>query len=207
MKLNNTDVKDLGFHLNPLYSIGSPEPKIYTVEIPFSDQIIDLTESFGKVTYYPRSIDFTLEKLRPKDTWLSSYNSFIQAFHGKKVKLQVPYDNTHYFIGRLSVSPLSRGDYMSFGVNVVCEPYRYKNAVTVVSRVVTTTKSTILTNEQKPVVPVIVTDASVQIVHGTNSYSINAGTHTLPIVLVQGDNAITINGTATVTFTYQEGVL
>lgn len=207
MKLNNIDVKSMGFHLNPLYSISAPEPKIYTVEIPFSDKVIDLTESFGKVTYQQRVIQFTLEKLRPKDAWLDGYNSFVQAYHGKSVQLVVPYDDTHYFIGRVVVSPMVRGDFMSFTVTVTCEPYRYKNAITTVNVSVDGTQEVILTNEQKPVVPTIITDASIQVVHGANTYSINAGTHKLPIVLEQGNTSIQFIGTANVSITYQEGAL
>lgn len=207
MKLNNINVKDMGFHLNPLYSISAPEPKIYIVEIPFSDKVIDLTESFGKVTYYPREIQFTLEKLRPKDAWLDAYNSFVQSYHGKSVRLVVPYDDTHYFNGRLVASSMVRGDFMSFSVTVTCDPYRYKNEITEVNVSVAGTQEVILTNEQKPVVPTIITDASVQVIHGANSYSINAGTHRLPIVLEQGDTSVQFIGTANVSITYQEGAL
>ena len=145
----------------------------------FSDKVIDLTESFGKVTYYPREIQFTLEKLRPKDAWLDAYNSFVQSYHGKSVRLVVPYDDTHYFNGRLVASSMVRGDFMSFSVTVTCDPYRYKNEITEVNVSVAGTQEVILTNEQKPVVPTIITDASVQVIHGANSYSINAGTHRL----------------------------
>ena len=80
-----------------------------------------------------------------------------------------PNDSSHYFVGRLRVSRLEfQGVTGHVEITGRLEPYRYKNSVTVVSHEVTTTKSIVLTNEQKPVVPTIVTDAEVQIVHGTN---------------------------------------
>ena len=79
---NNINVKDgAGAPFIIPYSISAPEPKknLHWLRFPFfSDKVIDLTESFGKVTYYPREIQFTLEKLRPKDAWLDAYNSFWQ---------------------------------------------------------------------------------------------------------------------------------
>ena len=83
----------------------------------------------------------------------------------------------------------------------------YKDDETVVNVSVDGTQEVILTNEKMPTIPTIVTDAPIQVIHGANSYSINEGTHRLPIVLEQGDTSIQLNGTANVSITYQEGVL
>lgn len=201
---------DYELSLDPGYVIPDANPIALYVEVPGRNGSLDLSESLtGSMTYSDRdgfSARFTIIKDRASCEALRQQLTL--DLHGKKVTIVEPNDSSHYFVGRLRVSRLEfQGVTGHIEITGRLEPYRYKNAVTVVSHAVTTTKSIVLTNEQKPVIPTIVTDASVQIVHGTNSYSINAGTHTLPIVLVQGDNAITINGTATVTFTYQEGAL
>lgn len=211
-KLNNVTTETLGFHLNPNFSIQAPQPKIYTVEIPFSSNVIDLTESFGEVAYQQRQVNFTLEKLRPKDTWYQDYSNFVNQYNGKVVQLVAPYDTTHYFLGRVSVAPMRRGDHLSFDVSVLCEPYRYKNDPTVVNLTIdaTGTLTTTLVNSRKKVIPTITVSASTQVVFGSISKTISAGTHTLTdIVLVEGNNSITFNAAegTTITVTYQEGAL
>ena len=42
-------------------SIGNPEPKIITVEIPGSDGVKDLTETFGSVKYKNRTLTFDFD--------------------------------------------------------------------------------------------------------------------------------------------------
>jgi len=211
-KLNNVTTETLGFHLNPNFSIQAPQPKIYTVEIPFSSHVIDLTESFGEVAYQQRQVNFTLEKLRPKDTWYQDYSNFVNQYNGRLVQLVAPYDDSYYFKGRVSVAPMRRGDHLSFDVSVLCEPYRYKQYETVVNLTVTTggTLSTVLINSRKRVIPTITVSASTQVVFGSTSTAISAGTYTLTnIVLVEGDNPITFNAAngTTITITYQEGAL
>lgn len=211
-KLNNVTTETLGFHLNPNFSIQAPQPKIYTVEIPFSSNVIDLTESFGEVAYQQRQVNFTLEKLRPKETWYQDYSNFVNQYNGRLVQLVAPYDDGYYFKGRVSVAPMRRGDHLSFDVSVLCEPYRYKQYETVVNLTVTTggTLTTTLVNSRKKVIPTITVSASTQVVFGSTSTAISAGTYTLTnIVLVDGDNNITFNAAngTTITITYQEGEL
>lgn len=211
-KLNNVTTETLGFHLNPNFSIQAPQPKIYTVEIPFSSNVIDLTESFGEVAYQQRQVNFTLEKLRPKETWYQDYSNFVNQYNGRLVHLVAPYDDGYYFKGRVSVAPMRRGDYLSFDVSVLCEPYRYKEYETVVNFTIgaTGTLTTTLVNSRKRVIPTIIVSASTQVAFGSISKSISTGTHILTdIVLVEGDNEITFNADngTTITVIYQEGEL
>ena len=207
--INNISTKSLGFHLNPLFSIGQPKVKKIMVDVPFSHGQLDLTESVtDEVLYGNRLIKFTLEKTRPKSEWYSVYNDFVSRFHGKVVEVVPPYETDYYFKGRMEVGAMARGDYMSFQVLIDCEPFRIKNNLTIVSLSSTATESTVnLENSFAKTVPTIETDGAITVKHNSNQWSLNAGNHTLPIILNQGSNSIRVSGEAHVVIRYQERVI
>ena len=207
--INDVSTKSMGFHLNPLYIVESPEAKTFYVDIPYGDGSIDLTEAVtGKVSYEDRLIKFVLERLRPKHSWQSYYNNLVKNYHGKTIRLVMPDMEGYHFEGRMSVGQFNKGDYLSIRCEVLCKPYKLKDTITSNTFESTTTEQlVILQNEMMETVPTFTTTAQVTIKHGTNQWTINAGTHTLAIVLQQGDNQIYLEGNATVTIEYQEGVL
>lgn len=199
----------MGFHLNPLYIVESPEAKTFYVDIPYGDGSIDLSEAVtGRVSYRDRKVKFNLERLRPKDSWQAYYDDFVKAYHGRTVELVMPDMEGYHFKGRLKVGEFTKGDFLSIPCEVTCKPYKYKNTITSSTFTSTTTEQlVILQNEMMETVPTFTTTAEVTVKHGANSYVIGAGTHKLPIVLKQGANQIYLEGNATVTIKYQEGVL
>lgn len=213
IKLDDVYLDELGFNISPTYVIGAPEPKTFSVDVPFANGSIDLTESLtGGVSFRDRSITFELQKLRPKNTWQSSYHNLLNLFQGKKVRIQMPYDDDHYFLGRIKFNELTRGDYMSVACSAIVEPYRYKNLLTTQTFDVDTNQTVyVIPNESMLTVPTITTDQALFIKQGTTQWSVNAGTHKLALILQKGDNEITLqnlaSGTAQVTFEYQEGAL
>ncbi len=92
-----------------------------------------------------------------------------------------------------------------------CDPYRYKNNITVCEYDVSGTLNITLQNERMPTTPMITTDAEMQLVWGAsgeNSLTLNAGTHRYTgLLLLEGDNEFTVNGTGHIKFEYQEGAL
>ena len=183
--------------------VGEAQPKTNYVNIPYGNGSIDLTEALGGVTYNDRIItaDFVIKNYDE-----DLYSSLKNELHGLKTTISVKAG--YHFVGRVRVLPFYRqGTAGRFSIEVVCEPYMYKDDETVVNVSVDGTQEVILTNEKMTTIPTIVTDAPIQVIHGYNTYSINAGTHRLPIVLEQGDTAIQLTGTANVTIAYQEGVL
>ena len=65
-----------------------------------------------------------------------------------------------------------------------------------------------LVNSRKRAVPTITATSPFTIYHGSNTYSIGAGTFTIPeIELTEGVNDIAVKGSGTITFTWQEGDL
>ena len=92
-----------------------------------------------------------------------------------------------------------------------CEPYKYKLAKTVVSKVVNGTDNIVLTNSRKRAVPevTIATEGSINIVfQSVNVWDLGSGSYTLPeLELTEGENTVTITGTGTITFRWWEGDL
>ena len=207
--INDISSKSMGFHLNPLYVIESPIPKTYYVDVPFADGSLDLTEAVtGKVQYQDRLVSLIFERLRPKDSWQTYYNNLVKSYHGKTVRLVMPDMEGYHFIGRMTVGQFTKGDYLSIPCEVNCKPYKFKDTVTSDTFTSTTTESVvILQNEMMETVPTFTTNAEVTVKHGANSYVIGAGTHKLAIVLKQGANSLSLIGNASVTISYQEGVL
>jgi len=191
------------------YSIGMPEPKTNYVSIPYGNGSIDLTEALtGSVQYNDRKIEATFEIIGNRETIQNGFSTIKNIIHGEKFNISVPEDDGYYYIGRIILEGLENKITSGvFDVVMICEPYRYKNDVTIIVVNVDGTQEVILSNEQKKAVPTFITNAEVQIVFAGNSYSISAGTHVLPIVLEKGDNSLQLNGTANVTISYQEGAL
>lgn len=203
MIINNIDTSSRGLFLTNL-EIGEAEPKTKYIDIPYGNGSIDLTEALiGEVVYSDRVVKatFLIENYNE-----AIYDGLKSELHGLKTTISTK--SGYYFICRIKIKPfIRRGTAGVFELEAICNPYMLKDNITTVSVSVVGTQEVILSNEQKRAVPTFVTDAEVQIVFGSGSYTVNAGTHTLPIVLEKGDNAIQFNGTANVTITYQEGAL
>lgn len=183
--------------------VGEATPKTNYVNIPYGNGSIDLTEALGGVTYNDRIVkaDFVIKNYDE-----DKYSSIKNELHGLKTTISVK--DGYHFIGRVRVLPFYRqGTAGRFSIEAICSPYMLRDELTEVSLSIDGTQEVIIINEKMPTIPTIVTDVSIQVIHGANSYSINAGTHRLPIVLEQGDTSIQLIGTANVSITYQEGVL
>ena len=96
-------------------------------------------------------------------------------------------------------------------VECECEPYKYKTAKTVVTKAVNGTEVITLTNARKRAVPeiTITTDTSLNIVYQTyNVWDLGSGSYTLPdLELLEGENTVTVTGTGTIVFSWQEAML
>ena len=92
-----------------------------------------------------------------------------------------------------------------------CEPYKYKLAKTVVTQAVDGTETVTLTNGRKRAVPLVTieTEASLRIVYGDNFiWDLGSGSYTLPeLELMEGVNNVTVTGTGSIAFEWQEGDL
>lgn len=170
---------------------------------------LDLTEFFGYPQYDDVTHKFTFVILGEDLT--GQYNIIKNALHGVKGKITFDDDPSHYYIGRVFVSPLSINKTVgTITLECDCEPFRYKSEETVISRAVDGTDIIVLTNGKKRAVPLvtIVTETTLRLEYGYNIWDLGAGAFRLPeMELTEGENNVTVTGTGQITFTYREADL
>lgn len=190
-------------------TLAVPEAKTNTVDIPYSNSSIDLTEYFGDVVYKNRTItlSFYVSDYSKKYEVASEVTNLL---HGKTRKIIIPSYPDYYFRGRCSVSSteVSNNKTYQITVSASCYPYRLKNSTTSVTASATGTIT--LSNDAMPATLNITVDADeVIFTFEGGVYDLTKGTHTLAKALPDGGTDIKIttltNGSAT--FEYQEGAL
>lgn len=192
--------------------IGAPEVKRHTVDIAGADGELDFTDYFGEPKYQNAQHRFTFESIQPRNDQLQQYTDIKNAIHGKKGRIILDDDPSFFYVGRCTVSKYTNEKNIGkITVECDCEPYKYKMAETVVTRAVSGTDTIVLTNSRKRAVPLVTisTNTSMTLVYNVdNVWTLSAGSYMLPeLELVEGDNAVTVTGTGTVTFRWREGEL
>ena len=207
----NTAAETLGLKLFAL-SMPPPEPKTSYIDVPGRDGSIDVSALDGFVHYKDRTITLSFSYFGSYSQWFAAVSQLNSLLLGQKLKLTISDDPGYYYFGRFSVStdksnPVS-GDIVVTGQ---CSPYKFKTNVTVVEQDISGSAEITLTNERMPSTPTITTDAEMQLVWGAsgeNSLTLNAGTlRYTGLLLLEGDNEFTVNGTGHIKFEYQEGAL
>lgn len=192
--------------------IGAPEIKRQTIDIAGADGELDFTDFFGEPKFANVQHQFTFESIRPRNEQLSQYTDLKNKIHGKKGRIILDDDPSFFYVGRCSVSKYTNEKNIGkITVTCDCEPYKYKAAETVVTQAVDGVEEVHLTNGRKRAVPLVTieTDTSLNIVFNTyNIWDLSAGAFRLPeLELAEGDNIVTVTGTGTITFTWQEAIL
>lgn len=191
--------------------IGSPEVKETKIDIPGADSELDLTEFFGEAKFSNVTHKFEFSTIVPASEFLSLFSTIKNSLHGKKMRIILDGDPHFYYVGRLHVSSFKNDKNIGqISIEADCEPYKYKLEKTVVQATVANSATVTLTNSRKRAVPevAITTTGSIRIEYQGNIWDLGAGSYTLPeLELVEGANAVTLTGTGTVTFTWQEGDL
>lgn len=193
--------------------VTPPEPKTNYVELDGMSGTLDLSESLtGEVAYKDRTVTatfWTSEKTMVDRKIL--LQNIVRALHGKKIKVIEPDDPYHYFYGRLKVKSASHFPaYLTFNVEITCEPWRYANEET--ERIVdldgVETNVVIRNTGVKTLCPEITVSGSATLTYKGASVALTDGIYKISdIKLYQGYNIVTVNGNGTVTFTYREADL
>lgn len=192
--------------------IGSPAVKTRKIDIEGADSALDLTDFFGGPTYEDVTHKFEFSTIVEPSEFLSLFSTVKNALHGKKMRIILDGDPLFYYIGRLHVSSFTNDKNIGIiSVEAECEPYKYKLEKTVAEIYVNGTFTADLPNGRKRSVPEvsIVSDGSLHIVfQESNVWDLGSGSYTLPeLELTEGENLVTVTGTGTITFTWQEGDL
>jgi len=200
--------KDFGLLLQGK-EIGSPAIKVSKIDIPGADGSLDVTDYFGGAKFENVKHKFEFTTIAPRTEYYSLFSTIKNAIHGKKERIVIDGDPSFYYVGRCSVSAFTNDKGAGFvTVECDCEPYKYKQNKTTVTKDISGTQVITLTNGRKRAVPEITTTAAMTIAFGDGLWTTSAGTYTIPeLELVEGDNTVEVTGTGSITFTWQEGDL
>lgn len=203
---------DLHLVLSVCPDMPPAKAKTTYIDIPGADGSIDLTEVHGEVKFEDRENEYTFTMI-PGDemTWEEKMSEVSGLLHGKRCKVTIDKDEDYYWDARVSVDSFeSDKNLHQIVIAVKAHPYKYKQYITKRTLNLTGTATTVmLTNGRKSVCPVIeCTNDNTVITVGDLTVNLSAGKHEiLDIQLKQGLNRVTVSGSGTVTFTYQEGEL
>lgn len=190
-----------------------PKPEINTIVVPGRNSPIRYTETFGRVSYEPRTFDITLSRLCTRKDFDESLAELTNRFSGKLCKIKTTENLNLYVLGTIifdaEYDPLA-----GKGIVVIssedADSYKYHAEETIVRE--TGNKVVVLTNDFMPVVPKVTvtseTSLSWKVGEDTFHKTMSAGTFTFPeLELSFGDNEITLETDGEVTFSYREGRL
>lgn len=204
---NTTHSSTWGLYLSST-DIEKPTPKTSYVDIPFGDGSADLSEASGEVKYAMRKVNMKLQYVSTTALFETKLTAFANELQGQKVKIIFDKDPTYYYYGRLNISYSKKGVIGEVVVEAICDPYKYKLAVTEQTESITTSGTVTIHNDRKKAYPKITTTAAFSIVKDGVTYSYGTVTDlqtTIP--LYEGNNVLVCTGTGTITFKWQEGAL
>lgn len=193
-------------------TLDQPEPRLYTIDIPGADGVLDATAARGRVTYKNRTLtaefDCVYQTRASYDAACATLNT---AHHGRQVEIIMDSDPQHVLTGRAAWEHTVDGLAATHTLTVDCQPYRMANAETAQTFEVSGELAIVLQNAQKAVIPVFDTEAggmAVKLPTGAQYTILQTGGYTIPEVCLQeGANPMTLIGTGRVAIRYREGVL
>ena len=202
---------DLGLILGKK-EIGAPAVKDEKTDIPGGDGSLDQTEFFGEPKYDNRTHRFDFSTLAPAEEFPTVYSRVLNRLHGRKMRIILDDDPLYFYIGRCHVSPFTNEKGVGMiSVECDCQPYKYKQDQTVIAQVVSGTQEIRLTNGRKRAVPevqIYTESGSIRIEYQGSIWDLGTGVYTLPeLELTEGENPVTVTGTGTISFAWQEGDL
>lgn len=206
--------RDLNLVLSNV-DVSPATPKTVYVDIPGADGSLDLSEALGEVKFSDRTLKFTFTMPPGGDlsesAWEAKKTQVSNRLNGLACQITLDKDPGYYWQGRATVDEyLSTKRLRQFVISAVVRPYKLKQEVTVVSTAISSDGTTVtLKNSRRPVCPTVsCTNDNTKVVFGGATYVFGQGEHkNLGVRLVEGDNKVTVSGTGTVTFTYQEADL
>ena len=202
---------DLGLILGKK-ELGTPAVKDEKTDNPGGDGSLDQTEFFGEPKYENRTHRFDFSTMAPAEEFPAVYSRVLNRLHGKKMRIILDDDPLYFYLGRLHVSNFtSEKGVGTISVECDCDPYKYKIDFTVIAQAISGTQAITLTNGRKRAVPevqIYTASGSIRIEYQGSIWDLGTGVYTLPeLELIEGENIVTVTGTGTVTFVWQEGDL
>lgn len=107
-------------------TVSPPKPKTNIVEVPGTDQVIDLSEVLtGEIHYKQREIKCEYIMMCDRSKWPALYTDILNHLHGKLMQIILDEDKEYYYTGRAEVSKwkLERGA-AEITITAQVEPYK-----------------------------------------------------------------------------------
>ena len=202
---------DLNLILAP-FTPAPAVPQTNLLKVPGRNGLLDLTEANGEVKFDSREFSFEFTVAADDDlTFDERLSAVSNALNGRKCKITLERDPDFYWLGRCAVDQYEQDKNIGkIVVKATVDPYKLKQSATVASVALSSEEKMVaLENDRMSAVPVIeCTDDGAVVGFGGKTYTLNAGTSKiLDIRFVEGGNVLTLSGTGTITFTWQEGAL
>lgn len=107
-------------------SVAHPNPALKIIEVPGSDEPIDLTTFLtGNVNYGQRQGSWSFHVVNGFENWEAIRVKIVTAIHGKRFKVRLMDDPDYYYEGRLTVGSWESGAQMSsISINYQFNPYK-----------------------------------------------------------------------------------
>lgn len=189
--------------------IGMPEPQTIVLDVPGRSGRLDLSEVLtGDISYGNREIKMELAAEVDTERWIEMCLHIFNKYHGRNVQVIFDEDPTFYYFGRVSVTdPRRQRRAGQMVLTVDAEPFKYELAETNVTYSAgTASLSGTLANGRMMVSPTVTVTAPCQLFHEGKVFTLTAGKQSVPgFVLHEGDNAVSLTGTRSATFTYRRG--
>ena len=195
--------------------IPPASPKTAYIDIPGADGSLDMTEAHGEVKYSDRTGVKFIFFMNPAGdlsdaAWEEKKTKVNNLLNGQHKNVVLDKDPDYFWQGRCVVDELSSSKRLrKIVVGARFAPYKLKNDLT--RETVTLTNNPLevtLKNSRKTVCPTIICTGNATLTVNGGEYVLSEGTHkVLDIQLHEGKTLVTVKGTGTITFEYQEGDL
>ena len=198
--IDGTDLGDI-FGLSVLdgFELPLPEPKTYTVDVPGSDGVIDLTEFAGDIAYQQRQQTFTLWKDGLTDKTAQQLQMRLaRLIHGRRLEFTLGQDPGWIYKGRFSIGAPEHDsctDYWTFPLTVTADPYKTRDDSPLTWLINAAGGVTLtLPVGRRRVCPTIQVQRTTLVSHGGRTWTLQPGASRIrDLWLSLGDDELTIN--------------
>ncbi len=197
--------------------IQPPKPKKTMIDIPGSNNRIDLTETLaGDVTYSNRtgSLEFIVLNDKPM-TWYEVYNDVMNTLHGRRVQIRLEEEPDWYYEGRVEVNNwASNEDYSRITIDYDLEPFKYQTTPVTQTYTLTNTETTIYFpyGFRAPTLPKFTlsgVNASCELKYESSTFTLQSGEQPIPSIWFSDNETyyFQVKGSGTLTIMSRGGKL
>lgn len=181
------------------FSLGIPEIKRYTVDLPGGHGELDFTDFFGEPKLSTRLLDVELVygKFPDQEIPQDVMYSIVNEWHGRRLDIVDSLDPDHKLVGRVMLADLDgQKTVAKIKLQAVCAPFRLERIPTVLQGTIPAGGELLLAvdNLRMPVVPEITVSATTAVTYDDVQKVIQAGTYPLWTSLTDGEQVLKFVG-------------